>query len=58
MYNEIYDQATGLFQTYNNKVKGQQVSNVDNFDYWVMYVAYQKGYDDGYSEGYEDGTND
>ena len=58
MYNEIYDQAAGLFRTYNNKVKGQQVSNMDNFDYWIMYVAYGKGFDKGFSEGYEDGLCD
>ena len=55
MYNEIHDQAIGLYRTYNNKVKGQQVSNADKFDYWVMYVAYVKGFDKGFSEGYEDG---
>jgi hypothetical protein len=58
MYNEIYDQAASLFRTYNNKVKGQQVSNMDNFDYWIMYVAYGKGFDKGFSEGYEDGLCD
>jgi hypothetical protein len=56
LYNEIYDAAARLFQTYNSKLKGQQVSNMDNFDYWLMYVAYTKGEDRGYTEGYEDGT--
>jgi hypothetical protein len=56
LFEEIYDAATKLFRTYNSKLKGQQASNMDNFDYWVMYVAYTKGEDRGYSEGYEDGT--
>jgi hypothetical protein len=54
LFEEIYDAATKLFRTYNSKLKGQQVSNMDNFDYWVMYVAYTKGEDRGYSEGYDD----
>jgi len=58
LYNEIYDQAVGLYRTYNNKVKGQQVSNMDNLSYWLMYVAYGKGFDKGFSEGYEDGLCD
>lgn len=58
LFEEIYDEATNLFRTYNNKVKGQQVSNMDNFEYWVMYVAYVKGFDKGFSEGYEDGLCD
>jgi hypothetical protein len=56
LYNEIHATATILFRTYNSKLKGQQVSNMDNFDYWLMYVAYTKGEDRGYLEGYDDGT--
>lgn len=54
LYNEIYDQAASLFRVYNSKVKGQTVSNMDNFDYWIMHVAYSRGYDKGFDEGYED----
>ena len=50
-YNEIYNEAAGLFRTYNNKVKGQTVSNMDNFEYWIMYVALAKGYNQGYQDG-------
>ncbi len=53
LYNQIYDEAAKLFRAYNSKVKGQQVSIMDNFDYWLMYVAYTKGEDRGYSEGYD-----
>jgi hypothetical protein len=56
LFNEIYDEAAKLFRTYNSKIKGQTVSNMNNFDYWLMYVAYTKGDSMGYSEGYEDGT--
>lgn len=58
LYNEVYDEAASLFRTYNNKVKGQMVTSADNFEYWITYVAYQRGYNKGYSEGYGDGTND
>jgi hypothetical protein len=58
MYNKFYDQAVGLYKTYNNKIKGQQVSSMDNLSYWIMYVAYREGYDKAYGEGYEHGTND
>ena len=51
LFEEIYDEAASLFRTYNNKVKGQQASNMDNFEYWVMYVALAKGYNQGYQDG-------
>ena len=50
LYNEIYDEAASLFRTYNSQIKGQTVSNMDNFEYWIMYVAYNKGCIQGYDD--------
>lgn len=58
LYNEIFDRASKLFREYQSKPKGQMVSNMDNFDYWMVLVSFGEGFDKGYSEGYEDGTND
>jgi hypothetical protein len=58
LFNEIFDRASILFREYQSKPKGQMISNMDNFDYWLMYVAYGKGFDNGFSDGYEDGTTD
>jgi hypothetical protein len=57
LYHEIYEEAAKLFRAHNSKVKGQMVSSADSFEYWIMYVAYQKGERSGYSDGYEDASD-
>ena len=47
LYNEVYDEALKLFREYQSRPKGQQITNKDNFDYWLVMVAYNEGFDDG-----------
>ena len=50
LYNEIFNVASRKFQDYQSKPKGQMVSNKDNFDYWMVMVAYNMGCVQGYDD--------
>jgi hypothetical protein len=58
LYNEVFDRASKLFREYQSKPKGQMVSNMDNFDYWMTMVAFDIGYRDGYADGVTDITKE
>ena len=58
LYNEVYDEALKLFREYNSRPKGQQITNMDNFDYWLVMVAFDIGYRDGYLDGVTDTTKE
>ena len=50
LYNELYEKALKLFREYNSRPKGQQITNNDNFDYWLTMVAYNSGCVQGYDD--------
>jgi len=53
-FEKIYERASKLFRKHQGRIKGQQITAADSFDYWIAMVAYQTGCNEGYNEGYND----
>ena len=55
VFEEVLKEAETLFKMFNTKIKGQQLSVSDDFNYWIACSAYRKGYNDGYEDCYQNG---
>ena len=42
---EIYQTATKLYKRHMNTIRGQIITPEDNFEYWLIMVAYNRGKD-------------
>lgn len=47
LFEEIYQTATKLYRRHSNTIRGQIITPQDNFEYWLVLAAYNRGKDDG-----------
>ena len=45
LFEEIYQTATKLYKRHMNTIRGQIITPEDNFEYWLIMVAYNRGKD-------------